>query len=165
MDLLTRRWPLIALIASGLILAAAHYWEAQGYAPCTLCLRQREVYWTAIAVAAAALILPLAMRASRTACAFNALLTLCFLFGAGMAGYHVGVEFHWWAGPTECASTGAGASAAGLDALLRGAEIKPPACDEPNWFFLGLSMAFWNLLLSLGLAAASALAAVRSRHP
>jgi disulfide bond formation protein DsbB len=48
-----------------------------------------------------------------------------------------------------------------MDALLRGEEIKPPACDTPNWWFLGLTMAGWNTLVSLGLVALSTMAALR----
>ncbi len=38
-----------------------------------------------------------------------------------------------------------------------------PACDKPAWIFLGLSMAGWNALISLALAAASAFAFARGR--
>ena len=42
--------------------------------------------------------------------------------------------------------------------LLGGAKIAPPACDKAAWVFLGLSMAGWNALASLGLTALSLLA-------
>jgi len=96
--------------------------------------------------------------------AIDAALALVFLFGAGLAFYHSGVEWKWWPGPQACTGTGATATAAGLEAQLSGAEIKPPACDEPNWWFLGLTMANWNTLVSLGLAATGALATIRGRH-
>ena len=41
-------WPVLAALASAAMLAAAHAFETfGGYAPCMLCLRQREVYWAA----------------------------------------------------------------------------------------------------------------------
>jgi disulfide bond formation protein DsbB len=163
LDLLTRFWPAIALIVSVAMLATAHVFENMGYAPCTLCLRQREVYWTAIIVAVLALAFARG-KGAKVAWAFDALLALVFLYGAGLAAFHSGVEFKWWPGPAECASTGAAASAEALDALLNGAKIRPPACDEPNWWFLGLTMANWNTLVSLGLVALGALAAVRRRR-
>lgn len=163
-DLLTRHWPIVALIASAAMLGAAHWFESQGYAPCTLCLRQRAVYWTAIIIAALAIVGTRLSGGSRVAWAFDALLALAFLYGAGLAFYHSGVEWKWWPGPAACASTGAGVSADAMDALLGGAKIKPPACDEPNWWFLGLTMANWNTLISLGLASLGALAAVRRRR-
>ena len=46
------RWRLCALLASAAMLATAHAFETfGGLAPCQLCLRQREVYWAAAAVA------------------------------------------------------------------------------------------------------------------
>ncbi len=149
---LSRYWPVIALASSAALLAAAHYFEAQGYAPCNLCLKQRAVHWAVIAAAVAALAVGRTPFGARSARAFGILLAVLFLASAAVAFFHVGVEFKWWPGPDTCAATGT-ATAASLDALLRGAEIKPPSCDEAVWFFLGLSMAFWNGLASLALAA------------
>ena len=59
--------------------------------------------------------------------------------------------------PTTCASTGAGVSAAALANLLHGAKVSAPHCDEAAWRFLGLSMAGWNVLISLKLAVYSLL--------
>jgi disulfide bond formation protein DsbB len=39
-----------------------------------------------------------------------------------------------------------------------------PACDQPAWKFAGLSMAGWNTLASLILAALSVAAAIRERR-
>jgi len=156
------RWPLVALLTSVAMLAIAHGFETFGHLPpCNLCLKQREVYWVAGTVALVALIVSRTPWASRTRGLFNLLLGLIFLFGAGLAFFHAGVEWHWWPGPTTCTSTGSGATAAGLDALLRGEKINPPACDKALWVFLGLSMAGWNCLISLKLAILSAWAARR----
>jgi disulfide bond formation protein DsbB len=46
--------------------------------------------------------------------------------------------------------------------MLKGATIAAPSCDKAVWIFLGLSMAGWNALISLGLAVASFFAALRS---
>lgn len=161
---LFRFWPLVALIVSAAMLGAAHWFEGQGYAPCTLCLRQREVYWTAMLIAALAIAFTSWGPGKRIAWGLNALLALTFLFGAAVAFYHSGVEWKWWPGPATCASAGGVASAANLDALLSGAEIKPPACDSPNWWFLGLTMANWNTLVSLVLTVLGALATLRARR-
>ena len=49
---LTRWWTVFALAASLSLLAAAHAFERfGGLAPCNLCLKQREVYWVAVAIA------------------------------------------------------------------------------------------------------------------
>ena len=82
------------------------------------------------------------------------------LAGAGLAGFHVGVEQHWWAGLAACEGGPAGETVAELRERLLNA---PPArCDEVAWPLLGLSMAAWNGLLSLGLAGLAAVAALRT---
>lgn len=161
-DAVMTRWPLIALIASALMLAIAHGFETFGHlAPCTLCLRQREVYWAIMAVSAAALVLGRFSEARSIKPWCDGLLGAIFLFGAGLAFFHAGVEWKWWPGPTTCTGGGA-ASASDLMAALNGAKVKPPACDQAAWVFVGISMAGWNSLISLGLAALSGLAAWRT---
>lgn len=160
------RWRLCALIAAAAMLAIAHAFETfGGLPPCTLCLRQREVYWWAGGAAAAAMLivrLPGARRLRAPSCW---LLGLIFLVGAGVAAYHAGAEWKFWPGPSTCASAGGGSGVdvAAMSALLQGAKIKPPACDEALWRFLGLSMAGWNVLISLALAGLSAAAALNER--
>jgi disulfide bond formation protein DsbB len=160
---LLRRWPLVAALASAAMLATAHAFERfGGFAPCTLCYRQREVYWAALGLA---FIGAAAMRfwrpgLGRWVCA---LLAVVFLYGAGLAAYHAGVEWKWWPGPTTCTG-GGGVTAADMADLLSGKRIRGPSCDEAAWVFLGLSMAGWNALASLGLSLASLAAALRSRR-
>ena len=80
-------WPLSALVASIAMLGIAHTFETFGHlAPCTLCLRQREVYWAAFAVAIAGAAAARTSQAARTRGPFNLLLGAIFLFGAGLAG-------------------------------------------------------------------------------
>lgn len=154
------RWRLAAFLASAAMLAIAHAFETfGGLAPCTLCLRQREVYWTALGVAAAGFVLVRLTRRRGVRAASDLVLGLVFLVGMAVAIYHAGAEWKFWPGPTTCASTGAGVSAADLAAMLNGAKIKPPACDKAAWVFLGVSMAGWNALISAGLAVLSFAAA------
>ncbi len=161
----SRDWPIWALGAALLMLAAAHAFETFGrMLPCTLCLKQREIYWLAAAIAAAGIVARFTP-ADRPVVRFvNVALAAVFLFEAAMAGYHAGVEWKWWPGPAAC-SGGATVSAADLAALLHGGPRAPPACDKPAWVFLGLSMAGWNFLAAAGLAAYSvvAVSAGRSR--
>jgi disulfide bond formation protein DsbB len=159
------RWRLAALIASAVMLAIAHGFQTfGGYAPCTLCLRQREVYWVAATLSFGLMIvvrLPGGARLRQLGCW---ILALVFLVGAGIAIYHAGAEWKFWPGPSACSSAGAGGvSAADLKNLLNGAKIRPPACDQAPWVFAGLSMAGWNAVASLGLATLSVAAALRER--
>ncbi|HWA63800.1 MAG TPA: disulfide bond formation protein B [Caulobacteraceae bacterium] len=160
------RWPWFALVASAAMLGAAHAFETFGHlAPCTLCLRQREAYWIAGTIALVGCGLDLTPLRARTGRLVAALLMLAFLYGLGYAVYHAGAEQKWWPGPKECSGGLTAVKAADLDALLKGAKINIPHCDEIAWSFLGLSMAAWNGLISLGLAVASGLATFRKATP
>ena len=157
------RWRFFALVASAAKLAAAHAFETfGGLAPCELCLKQRTVYWVAGAVAAVAMAVVRLPGGPRFRPASCWLLALIFLVGAGVAGYHAGVEWKVWPGPESC-SGGGKVTAAALRDLLNGGGVKMPACDHPAWVFGGLSMAGWNSIASLILVAFSAAAALRER--
>ena len=160
------RWRLVALLVAAAMLATAHAFETfGGYAPCTLCLRQREVYWTILGLSAAFMVLVRMPGGPRWRVATCWVLGLAFLVGAGVAVYHAGAEWKFWPGPQACASAGGGSvSAADMAAFLAGDKVKPPACDEAPWVFAGLSMAGWNAVISLGLAVLSAVAAVREHR-
>jgi disulfide bond formation protein DsbB len=161
-DLILRRWLVLAFLASAAMLGAAHAFETFGHmAPCTLCLRQREIYWVALAASASGAIVEAVPRLRRFTPLFGAALALIFLYGVGIATWHAGAEWKWWPGPAACASTGHGVSLAQMTALLHGAKVTAPHCDEAAWRMLGLSMAGWNVLISLGLAAFSGLFAWR----
>ena len=98
-----------------------------GYIPCALCLQERVPYYAAIPIALVAL---LAARAGARPAIVRALLTLvglAMLWSLGLAVYHSGVEWHWWAGPSGCAAAG-GADLNG-DLLSTIDAIHPPACD------------------------------------
>jgi disulfide bond formation protein DsbB len=158
------RWRFFALLASAAMLATAHAFQTfGGLAPCELCLKQRTVYWVAGAVAAVAMVLVRLPGGPRFREATCWLLALIFLVGAGAAGYHAGVEWKFWPGPESC-SGGGKVSAAALRELLNGVGQKMPACDRPAWVFAGLSMAGWNWVASLILAAVSVAAALRERR-
>ena len=146
------------------MLAIAHAFETfGGFAPCTLCLRQREVYWVAAALGAGFMILVRLPGGTRWRQATCWILGLAFLAGAGIAAYHAGAEWKFWPGPTTCSGASSGVSAAQLSGLLNGAKIRAPHCDEAPWVFAGLSMAGWNVVASLGLVALSVTAAQRER--
>ncbi|WP_372783239.1 disulfide bond formation protein B [Phenylobacterium sp.] len=157
------RWRLFALLASGAMLAIAHAFQTfGGLAPCELCLKQRTVYWAAGAFAAVAMVVVRTAGGPRWREPTCWALGLFFLVGAGVAGYHAGVEWKFWPGPQSC-SGGGRVTAAALRELLNGGGVKMPACDQPAWKLAGLSMAGWNTVASLILAALSAAAALRER--
>lgn len=154
-------WPLVAALSSLLMLGIAHAFETFGHlAPCTLCLKAREVYWVALTVGLVGFAAQTVLKDDRARRLASLLLAAIFLVGIGVAIYHAGAEWKFWPGPKTCAS-GAIPQLTSLDAVLKGDKIKAPSCDEAAWVFLGLSMAGWNALISLKLFVYSVLAARR----
>jgi disulfide bond formation protein DsbB len=76
--------------------------------------------------------------------------------GAAIAGFHAGVEYGFWEGLPGCTAPGIekGMSVEEVKELLA-ARTNVVPCDEPAWSFLGISMAGYNMLVSLALAAAA----------
>ena len=100
------------------------------------------------------------MPVSRVVPSVCAALALVFLYGTGLAVWHAGAEWKWWPGPAACALGKGELSASGLNDFLAGAAQPMPSCEVAVWHFLGLSMAGWNVLISLKLAVLSGLAAL-----
>jgi disulfide bond formation protein DsbB len=148
-----------ALMVAGiaaLTLAGAWYFQlVQGLVPCPLCLEQRYAYYLAvplglIVAAAAARDAPRAMLLAGLA-----LLALAALANAWLGTYHAGVEWGFWKGPTECTGpvVNFGSAASMFEHLD---SVKVVRCDEVQWRFLGLSLAGYNVLISLLMAAIAA---------
>lgn len=133
-----------------------------GYLPCKLCLEERWPYYLGAPLMAVAWIAG-AARAPRwlprgLLAAGGALM----LYGLCLAVYHSGVEWGWWAGPTDCGAVAAPVETERgvLDVLNA---ITPPACDHAALRVLGLSFAGWNAAVSLVLAAVAFWGAFRPR--
>jgi disulfide bond formation protein DsbB len=146
-------WILAAAIA---ILAAVWILQAFGYAPCELCLTQRYAFYAAAPLAALTALLA-GRPAHGLARAGLALLTLIFAANAVLAGYHAGVEYHWWAGPSACTGAVGPLDVTNLVKTLNAEKVV--RCDEVQLRIAGLSLAGWNVLASAALAAYAALAA------
>jgi disulfide bond formation protein DsbB len=146
----------VALGAAATVGGALIFEHAFGYAPCKLCLIQRNPYYVAIPLGLAAALLP-----PRYTRAGLWLLTLIFVISAGLGAYHSGVEWGFFAGPSDCGGgSGAGAGNVG-DFLNQLQSTRVVSCTEAAWRFLGLSLAGWNVLISLALSAFAAMAAAR----
>ena len=144
---------IIAAATSAALLAGAHIFQHFGYAPCALCLDQRQAHWTGLALALGGIIVGAAFNWRRAAIATAGACALVYLFSSGLAFYHAGVENHFWPGPATC--SGGGPVDLGDSSLIDIIGQKPsgPSCSEAAWRFLGVSMAGYNLLFSAGLFA------------
>ena len=143
--------------ACGAILAAASatiggallFEHGLGLVPCKLCLLQRDPYYLAMAVAAIGIYL----RPGRGSRAALAVLALTFLVSAALGLYHSGVEWGWWLGPSDCGG-GTGQAAESVGDFMKSLETtRVVSCTEAAWRFLGLSLAGWNVVISLALTA------------
>lgn len=137
----------ILLAAGGsaaLLLGAFAFQHLGGMAPCKMCLWQRWPHAAAVGIGAIAFVVPLAI--------LPLLGALAALTTAGIGAFHTGVERGWWEGPSSCSSQGTtGLSPQELMEQILAAPLV--RCDEVAWSMLGLSMASWNMVIALGLAA------------
>jgi disulfide bond formation protein DsbB len=148
---------LVAALAVGLIAAAtlAGAWFFQlvlDIRPCPLCLEQRYAYYLTIPLAV--LVAIAAARDAPRGLVVTGLvvLALAALANAVLGGYHAGVEWKFWQGPTDCSGPVVDLGKAG-SLLERLDTVKVIRCDEVQWRFLGLSLAGYNVLISLLMAA------------
>ena len=148
---------IIAALGSAALLAGAFGFQViGGLAPCHLCLLQRWPHAAAVLVGG----LILALRHTGMARLLPWAGALAALTTAGLGAYHTGVERKWWLGPSTCTSGDVGAlSAKDLLAQIQAAPVVQ--CDQVAWEMLGLSMASWNMALSLALAGLWLYAATR----
>lgn len=145
-DQVRPRWPIVALMVSGALLAGAHAFETFGrLQPCAMCLAQREWHWGILGVAILALLF---MRGPVAARWVAFALGLAFLGSFAMAAWHVAVEHHWIAAQCEVGNLG--------DLAFNvNEELHAPSCDQIAWSMFGISMAGYNAIISIALSLAS----------
>lgn len=151
----------VALIAAATIAGAWFFQLVLDILPCPLCLEQRYAYYLAIPLG---LLTVLAARSGAPRpllLAGLAILALATLANAGLGTYHSGVEWGFWKGPTDCTGPVVNLGSAG-DLLSRLDTVKVVRCDEVQWRFLGLSLAGYNVLISLLMSAIAAWGFVRT---
>jgi disulfide bond formation protein DsbB len=144
---------LLALAVPVVLLGGALLSEYVGKLyPCEMCWWQRYPHMAAIVLAAFAFTGPAEAKRSR---ALTLLAALAIAVSGAIGVYHAGVELKIFEGFTTCTAT---ASAGTPADLLRQITTAPLVrCDQVQWSFLGISMAGWNAILSLGGAALIAL--------
>lgn len=141
------RW-LALLVPTALLFGAlgSQYWG--GLYPCEMCYWQRYPHGIAIILALLAIFASPRPSASRI---LTALAALAIATSGAIGVFHAGVELGWWEGLTSCATN---SSAATAEELLADIMATPLVrCDQVQWSLLGISMAGWNAIISLGSAA------------
>ena len=157
----TRAALAIMVIAAATLAGAWFFQLVLEILPCPLCLEQRYAYYFAVPFAGL-----VALAAARGAprgvvLAGLAILALAALGNSILGAYHAGVEWKFWPGPTDCSGTGFNPGKAGslFDSLDK---VKVVRCDEVQFRFLGISLAGYNALISLSMAAIAAWGMMRT---
>ncbi|MBI3700943.1 MAG: disulfide bond formation protein B [Afipia sp.] len=141
---------LLGAIAALTIGGAWFFQLVLGIVPCPLCLEQRYAYYFLIPLAVL-----IAFAASRgtsrniLVMAF-AVAALAAIANALLGVYHSGVEWGFWQGPTDCTGPLLKLDSGSLLDSIK--TVKVIRCDEVQWRFLGLSLAGYNVLISLAMA-------------
>jgi disulfide bond formation protein DsbB len=150
----------ITAVAAATLAGAWFFQLVLDIRPCPLCLEQRYAYYLAIPLGALTALA--AARGAPRAVLLSGLVILAAaaLGNAWLGTYHAGVEWHFWQGPTDCTGE-IGNLGSARDLLARLDTVKVIRCDEVQWRFLGLSLAGYNVLISLFMAALAAWGIVR----
>jgi disulfide bond formation protein DsbB len=159
MQATTRLRPAVLVAAGGAatILGAYFFQYVMGLPPCPLCLEQRIAYYVSIPLAAVVALAAGRGTPHRLVAAALGAVALAMLFNSGLALFHAGVEWKWWPGPQECSGPLNDLTAGG-DLLSQLHNVNVVRCDEAAWRdpFGLLSLAGYNILISLALAAVAA---------
>ncbi len=141
LNYLTPLKSLLAIFAGATAtIAGAWIFQFAGFDPCHLCLQQRWAYYAVIPLSLILVLLPGAF--AKPGLYFLAIILAdSAIFGA----YHAGVEWKFWPGPSTCS----GEISDGLPDLTK----TVVACNEAAFRIFGISLAGWNAVISLLLAA------------
>ena len=144
---------LAIFVISAATLAGAWYFQlVVGLPPCPLCLEERIAYHIVIPLSLLMAIAALVRAPPRLLMVGFAVIIVAMACNVALGAYHAGVEWHWWAGPTDC--TGPLTDLRTGGSLLNQLQsIHVVRCDEAAWRFFGISLAGYNALISLLLAA------------
>jgi disulfide bond formation protein DsbB len=144
---------LAIFVISAATLAGAWYFQlVEKLPPCPLCLEERIAYHVVIPLSLLMAIAALVRAPKSLLTVGFVVIIIAMLANTVLGTYHAGVEWRWWAGPTDCTGPLTDLNAGG-SLLSQLNSIHVVRCDEAAWRFLGISLAGYNALISLFLAA------------
>jgi disulfide bond formation protein DsbB len=120
--------------------------------PCPLCLEERIPYHVVIPLSLLVAIAAIVRAPPRLLIVGFIAIIAAVLCNVVLGTYHAGVEWHFWAGPTDCTGPLTDLNTGG-SIINQLQSIHVVRCDEAAWRFLGISLAGYNVLISLVLAA------------
>jgi disulfide bond formation protein DsbB len=154
---------LIFALSTATILGAWYFEYVLKLPPCPLCLEERLPYHVVIPLSLLMAIAALVRAPAKLLTVGFAAIIVTVLCGAVLGTYHAGVEWHWWAGPTDCSGPITDFKAGG-SILGQIQTINVVRCDQAAWRFLGISLAGYNVLISLALATIAGYGLLASRR-
>lgn len=132
----------ISLIIVGVVYALEQYFHIQ---PCRLCIYQRMPYILMMVVASAGLLLP---RYKNIICIVIWLISFSSFL---LAGFHVAVEHNWIHYDSKCVLDNIVYSDS-LEEFKKQIKLKDiNSCNVVNFTLLKLSLATWNLIVSVAI--------------
>jgi disulfide bond formation protein DsbB len=144
------------LLPAALLLGAFGSQYLGGLYPCEMCWWQRYAHLVAFALAVVAFTGSADSPRART---LTWLAAAAIASSGAIAVYHAGVEAKIFEGFTTCTAVAHSGSTA--DILKQITQAPLIRCDQVQFRFLGISMAGWNAILSLGGAALIVLLSLR----
>jgi len=149
---------IVALVGLATIGGFFFFEYVLGYPPCPLCLDQRMAFYVSVPLAAL-LWLGAGYGAARKVLFLGFLaIAAAMLWNTGLSAFHAGVEWKFWAGPTDCSGPINGLGQAS-NMLNRLQDIRIVRCDAAAWRLFGISLAGYDVLVSAFLAAVAVLGA------
>lgn len=123
-------------------------WVAEyifGILPCVLCYYQRYLYIAVILLLSTHFFI----FGGRLPRFFSLLASFCLFACAGLAAYQVAIEYHWVEVPQLCKTSVSTDNFEQFKAMVR--STTAVSCDKVQFSLFGISMAGYNVLLSIGL--------------
>ncbi|MEE2932405.1 MAG: disulfide bond formation protein B [Pseudomonadota bacterium] len=148
----------VVIIACIVVLGSVYSLEYFfGLEPCELCIYQRWPWWAAFLLSISTRLPYLSyLLISR----LISLAGFSIIISGVIALYHVGIEYDWWSGPSTCTNNGALPNT--LSELRASGNVTLiTSCDKVPWSLFGFSLAFYNLILSIGLGVSVLVLGVR----
>lgn len=149
---------ILGAISAVLILAVLGFQYLGGVWPCEMCQWQRWPHFAAAAVGLGGGALLLMGAIDKRVAPWIAGLAALLIAASGAIGvYHAGVEWRFWEGPSACTGP-----AFQLNGPL---DLNAPTvrCDVAAWRLFGISLAGYNAIVSLGVAAIAGFLLTRKR--
>jgi len=143
----------LAVAMAATVGTALGFQHIGGYIPCKLCYEQRIPYYVGAPLMLLAAIAGAARMPAWIVRGLLAIGGLLMVYGLCLGVYHSGVEWAWWPGPNDCTNVAGPVDTGGKGILDALDQFVPPSCDKAALRILGLSMAGWNAIASLILAA------------